>query len=314
MDATSSMGATPAVQPNRLRRIGVLAAPPLFLLLWANGFVGLKLGLRDADPLTFLCVRYVLVLAIQIPVALVLRPRFPDWRGMFDVAVVGVLVQAGYFGFAYLAGEVGMSAGAIALVTSMQPILVALLAPWLASESVSAQRWIGLILGLAGAATVILARAGIEPEPALGLLLSVASLLCMTGGTLCQKRFGRPNHPVAESIVQYAVGLACLLPAAALLEPMRLHPTWQLAGALAYLVLGNSVLAMSLLMAMIRAGEAARVSALFFVIPPITAVFAWLLLHEPVPPAAWAGMALASGGVWLATTPRRVLGAKRPWG
>lgn len=277
-----------------------VAAPALFLLLWSCGFVFLKLGLRDADPLTFLALRYACVVALLALPCLWLRPPLPARPvAWLHLAMIGLLIQAGYFAFTYLGLKYGMSAGAMALITSQQPILVALLAPALAAERVDRMRWLGLALGVAGATLVITAKSAIEVSGAMALLFAVLALCAMTTGTLYEKRFGTPVHPVLANTVQYAVGLVVTAPLAYLLEPM--HVTWSIGlfASLAYLVIGNSLVAISLLLAMIRHDEASRVSALFFLVPPATAVVALVVLGEAMPPLAWAGMAVAALGLYV---------------
>ncbi|MBU9517685.1 DMT family transporter [Burkholderia multivorans] len=276
------------------------AAPALFLLLWSSGFVFLKLGLRDADPLTFLALRYACVVALLAGPFLWLRPALPRTRrAWLNLIVVGLLLQAGYFSFTYLSLKLGMSAGAVALVTSQQPILVGLLAPALAGERVGALRWVGLALGAAGAVLVILARGAVAIASPWALAFALLALACITGGTLWEKRFGTDVHPVSANLVQYAVGLAVSAPLAFVLEPMHVHWSAGLAGSLAYLVICNSLIAISLLLAMVRHGEASRVSALFFLIPPATALIALAVLGETIGALAWPGMALAAAGLYL---------------
>jgi len=276
------------------------AAPALFLLLWSSGFVFLKLGLRHADPLTFLALRYACVIGLLIGPCLWLRPPLPAGiKPWFHLAVVGLLIQAGYFSFTYLSLKYGMSAGAVALVTSQQPILVGLLAPAIAGERVDRMRWIGLAMGVAGAILVITAKSSIDVASPTALAFAVLALLAMTSGTLWEKRFGTTVHPVLSNTVQYAVGLAVTAPLAFALEPMRIEWTPELVGSLAYLVIGNSIVAISLLLAMIRHGEASRASALFFLVPPVTTVIALVVLGESIPPMAWPGMALAAAGLYL---------------
>ncbi|HEF5787770.1 multidrug DMT transporter permease [Burkholderia multivorans] len=276
------------------------AAPALFLLLWSSGFVFLKLGLRDADPLTFLALRYACVVALLAGPFLWLRPALPRTRrAWLNLVVVGLLLQAGYFSFTYLSLKLGMSAGAVALVTSQQPILVGLLAPALAGERVGALRWVGLALGAAGAVLVILARGSVAIASPWALAFALLALACITGGTLWEKRFGTDVHPVSANLVQYAVGLAVSAPLAFALEPMHVHWSAGLAGSLAYLVICNSLIAISLLLAMVRHGEASRVSALFFLIPPATALIALAVLGETIGALAWPGMALAAAGLYL---------------
>jgi len=278
------------------------AAPVVFLLCWSSGFSFAKLGLLHAEPVTFLVWRFALVLVVLAPLALWLRPPLPrsraDWR---HLVVVGFLVQVVYFGMSYLSFATGVSAGAVALVVSLQPILVAVLAPALAGERVGPLRWIGLVLGLCGAVLVIVARSTIEAGSGLGLLYAALALFGMTAAALYEKRFGVNHHPVTANLVQYAVGFAVLLPIAYALETMRVDWTGELIVSLAFLVIANSLVAVSLLLAMIRAGEVAKVSALLFLVPPLAALLAWPLLGETMPPVAWAGMAIAAAGVALAT-------------
>ncbi|KAG1256895.1 hypothetical protein G6F65_016129 [Rhizopus arrhizus] len=292
---------TPSAPPAWLK-----AAPALFLVLWSSGFVVLKIGLAYADPMTFLAVRYACVVLILLPFMLVLRPPLPPGASAWGhLAMVGLLLQAGYFCCTYLSLKLGMSAGGMALIASLQPILIGLLAPLIAHERVDARRWAGLGLGVAVAALVIVAKASIDVLAPLGLLFAVGALLCITGGTLYEKRYGAQTHPVTSNLVQYAVGLAVSAPLAFWLEPMRIEWTGPLLASLAYLVVGNSLVAITLLLTMIRHGEASRVSALFFLVPPCTAVFALMALGEPIPLLAWPGMALAAVGILLVTRSAR---------
>lgn len=284
------------------RPLWLKAAPFLFLLLWSAGFPVAKLGIAHAEPLTLLALRYVSVLVVLVPMALILRPPLPKtWRAAGDVAVVGFLIQVVYFGLCYVAFKSGVSAGAVAIVVCLQPILVALAAPAFVGETLGGRSWIGLGLGLAGAITVILARSSVAAENAFGLTCTFAALFGMTGAALYEKRFGTGHHPVTANLIQYAVGAAFCVPLALATESLTITWDWQFLGVMAYLVLGNSLLAISLLLAMIRAGEVARVSALFYLVPPLAALFAWPMLGEVMPPLGWAGIALAALGVGLAS-------------
>lgn len=278
------------------------AAPVLFLVLWSSGFVFLKLGLQFADPLTFLAVRYAFVVLILLGPLFWIRPALPTRpRQWAHLAVVGVLLQAGYFSFTYLSLYQGMSAAGLALITSQQPILVGLLAPFIAHERVTRVRWIGLALGVIGASLVIISKS--DDTGAMNLwavLNAVFALLAIAASTLWEKRFGTENHPIVANLVQYTIGFVVVLPLAFVFEPMRVQ--WDAVGlwaALAYLVICNSIVAITLLLAMIRRGEATRVSALFFLVPPATAVIAFLLLGETIPLLAWPGILLAALGIHL---------------
>lgn len=280
-------------------------APAIFLLLWSGGFTVAKIGIDDADPLTLLALRYFCVVALLLPFCLRVRPALPATRAAWGhLVLVGFLIQVVYFGASWSAFALGGSAGTVALVTSLQPILVALVMPQLSSERVSRARWIGLALGLLGTTLVIVGNGRLQPVGVTVLLFASVALLAISLATIWEKRFGVSHHPLTANTVQYVVGFLCTLPLAWGLEEMRVEVTGSFLFALAYLVIGNSILAISLLLMMIREGEATRVSALFFLVPPVAAVIAWLVLGERMTPLAWLGMAVAAVGVRLVTRRR----------
>lgn len=282
------------------------AAPVLFLLFWSAGFTFGKLGLEHAEPMTFLAMRYGSVLVVLLPLALLMRPPLPrraaDWG---HLAAVGVLIQGIYFGLTYYSFELGISAGGVALIVSLQPILVALFVPWTAGEKVGLRRWAGLTLGLTGAMLVIAARSTVGATSMIGILAAVAALASITAGTLYEKRFGVTHHPITANTIQYLVAFALILPVAMATETMTVEWVPELWIALGYLVIFNSLIAITLLLAMIRHGEAARVSALFFLVPPGAALIAWGILGETMPLLAWPGIILAAIGVAIAARTSR---------
>ena len=160
------------------------AAPFIFLLLWSGGFAFAKIGLDHTTPLTFLALRYWFALAVLLPVLAIMRPPLPqgfaEWA---HLAFVGFLIQVLYFGLSYFGFWLGVSAGALALIVSLQPILVGLLAPAVTREKVTILQWLGLNLGLAGAAVVIVARAQVEIVSLLGIACAVGALFGITLAT-----------------------------------------------------------------------------------------------------------------------------------
>ncbi|MEO1491680.1 MAG: DMT family transporter [Pseudomonadota bacterium] len=287
------------------RPLWLVLAPVMFLCLWSGGYVVAKIGILYAPPLTLLVVRFALCVAIMGIVFAILRPPLPeraaDWG---HLALVGVLIQTVYFGLSYMAFHADVASGTVALIMSLQPILVAITAPGWTGERIGWQRWIGFAMGLVGTAVVIAVRLEIAAPPLIGFVYAALGLAGMTAAALWEKRFGLTHHPVTSNLIGYAAGLIGILPFALVMETPDIDWTPTFIGALGYLVIGNSLIAVTLLLAMIRAGEVARVSALLFLVPPLAAVFGWLTLGEVMPPAAWAGMAVAGAGVWIATRAR----------
>lgn len=278
------------------------AAPVVFLFLWSGGYVVAKIGLVYSPPLTLLVLRFACVVTLMAVLFLFIRPELPktprDWG---HLAMVGFLMQTVYFGLSYIAFMNGVAAGTVALMMSLQPILVALIAPGWSGEHTSARQWGGLVLALVGTAIVIIARSEVGPAPIFGLVSAVIGLAGITLATLWEKRFGISHHPVTTNLIGYAAGLIGILPFMLLLETPAVNWTWSFAAALAYLVIGNSLIAVGLLLAMIRAGQVSKVSALLFLVPPLAALMAWVGLDEVMPPIAWLGLVMAGAGVFLAT-------------
>ncbi len=294
----------------RSQPLWLAVAPLIFLFLWSGGYATAKVGLQYAGPMALLVIRFGLVVLIMLTALVLFRPPLPkrksDWM---HLAIVGFFMQSVYFGLCYVAFSVGVGAGTLALIMSLQPILVGITAPRWAGEHIAWQRWLGLILGLAGTGIVIAARSSIEPPTLIGFVAAILGLSGITIASLWEKRFGLSHHPVPANLIGYTAGLIGVLPFAFLLESaegswnifVEVEWSWQFIAAVAYLVIGNSVIAVTLLLAMIRAGEVSRVSALFFLVPPLAAVIAWMLLGEIIPLAAWPGIMIAAGGVYIAT-------------
>jgi drug/metabolite transporter (DMT)-like permease len=301
-DLTSTAVTTPAEDDQSESDLLIRLAPAIFLLFWSGGFAAGKFGVHYTGPMSFLALRYGLVLLVLLPLLLVMRPPLPrtpaEW---VHLAVVGFLIQGLYFSLGYIALSTNISTALVALIGSLQPIVVALAAPRLTGERVGRMGWTGLFLGLSGAVVVILARSAVETISTLGLIASFGALAGMSAGTLYEKRYGVSQHPVTANTVQYAAGLGLTLPLALLFEDRVITWTPSFAIALAYLVICNSLIALTLLLMMIRRGEVSRVSALFFLVPPMAAIIGWVLLGEQMPPLAWVGLALAALGVALVT-------------
>ena len=279
--------------------------PGLFVLLWSTGFIGARLGLPYAEPLTFLALRFAAVIAIFALLIAAMRVPLPRRDACRHEAVTGVLLHSGYLGAVFSAIDQGMPAALAALIVGLQPLLTGVAVGPLLGERVSLRQWFGLVLGLAGVAMVLseklAAGAGLAFTgfgwPAIGLAL--VGLCAITAGTLYQKRHGGGADWRWAAVMQYAAALAVTGGLALVLETRRIVWHADFVIALVWLVVVLSIGAVGLLMLLIRRGAAARVASLFYLVPPCTAVVAWLLFDETFGWLAVAGMAVAVAGVAL---------------
>lgn len=275
-------------------------APFVFVTLWSGGFTAIALCLPHVEPLTLQVLRYAAVVALLLPLWLVLRPALPDGATLRHLIRMGLLVQFAYFASMNLAMKAGMGAGTLALLIGLQPVVVAALAPRVTGDPPLDRRgWLGLGLGLVGAALVITSGSGLAAAGWAGLFFALLALVVMTAGALLERRSGRATHLVTANLVMCAVALAATLPLALLLEGMRVEWAPGLFIGLGYMVLVNSLISLSILFFMLRHGEAARASSVFFLVPPLAALIAWGVLGEAMAGQALLGTAVAVVGVAL---------------
>lgn len=275
-------------------------APLLFVLLWSTGFIGAKLGLPHAEPLTFLLIRYLLVLSLMAMVALMMRAPWPrDARQWFHIGVSGLLVHGVYLGGVFVAISKGLPAGITSLVVGIQPLLTAVGAGWLLNEAVLARQWAGLLLGFVGVALVVSGKVG-SGFGLDALWPALAALAGITAGTLYQKRFCPSFDWRTGAIAQFLPTAVATAVVVSLTESFRVEWVPEFIFALTWLVLVLSLGAISLLNMLIRRGSAVNLASLFYLVPPCTALIAWLLFDEQLAGMALVGMALAVWGVYLA--------------
>ena len=294
------MGAAgPPTMPRSFADAAVFAAPGVFVVLWSSGFVGAKLGLAYAEPLTFLSLRMAGVLvALGVIIALT-RPKWPNAAGVMHSALTGLMVHGLYLGGVFVAIEHGLSAGLAALIVSLQPVLTSTLANRWLGERVVARQWLGLVLGLVGVYLVLYERTAAGNATPLAWIAVTVALIGITVGTLYQKRFGGGMDWRPALGIQYATAGALFALGAFGFETRVVHWTPQFVLAMLYLVVVLSLGAVWLYYFMIRRAAATRVVSLFYLTPAVTALIAWAMFGERLAPLGLAGMAVCVAGVFL---------------
>ena len=285
--------------PRNLEDFIAFAAPGIFVLLWSSGFVFAKLGLADAEPLTFLALRMAGVVTLLAVIIALTRPKWPNGAGLVHSAVTGLMVHGLYLGGVFVAVGNGVSAGLAALIVSLQPLLTSTIANRWLGERVVARQWLGLALGLFGVYLVLREKTAIAGATPLAFTALVAALLGITVGMLYQKRFGGGMDWRPALAVQYAAAGLLFAAGAFAFETRVVQWTPQFCIAIGYLALVLSFGAIWLLYFLIRRAAATRVTSLFYLVPPATALMAWALFGERLPPLALFGMAVCVAGVAL---------------
>jgi drug/metabolite transporter (DMT)-like permease len=280
----------------------VALMPMLFVFLWSTGFIIAKFGLPFAPPLTFLLLRFSGVLIVLIPLALLMRARWPVGQ-VGAIALAGILMQAGYLGGVWCAIKIGMPAGLSALIVGMQPILTAFAAP-LIGESVKRRQWAGLMLGLTGVALVVGSNIKMSGLSWNSIALCLMALASITIGTLYQKRHCAHFDLRTGTIIQFAASILVMLPFAVYFEHFNFSfssVVWNASfiGSLLWAVFILSIASIFLLFALLRKSAATNVTSLLYLTPPTTAVMAWLVFGEALSLIGVLGMLMAVTGVFF---------------
>jgi len=281
-------------------RLAIAAAPVVFVLLWSTGFIGARYGLPYIEPMTFLGLRMLFVVAVMLVIALVSGARWPDAREAGHSLAVGAMVHFIYLGGVFVAISQGVPAGISALLPGLQPILTSTIANRFMGETVTRGQWLGLALGLLGVMLVLHDRSIVLAGTPFGWAASVVSLLGITFGTLYQKRFGGSIDWRTGNFVQYAGACALFWLAAFAFETRVIHWSGELVFALVWLVLVLSVAAVALMYWLIRRSAATGFASLFYLVPAVTALMAYLLFGEKLDAVSVAGILICAVGVVLA--------------
>ncbi|MCW8886262.1 MAG: DMT family transporter [Motiliproteus sp.] len=278
--------------------------PLLFVWLWSTGFIGAKYGLPYAEPFTLLLYRMLATLLLLAGLALWLKPLWPRQpSAILHTAVTGLLIHGLYLGGVFYAINGEMPAGLVSLIVGLQPLITAVAAVAFLREGVSIRQWLGLMLGLAGVALVLLEKLGgiaeVPAFPLWTLIWCVISLLAISIGTVYQKRFGQGVDLIPGTFIQYCSASLFFAIGAFAFETREV--SWQIEFLLAmgWLILGLSIGAILLLMRLIKLGAASQVASLFYLVPPVTALEAYLLFDERLGAVAMAGGLLTVLGVAL---------------
>ena len=274
-------------------------APYLFVFLWSTGFVGAKYGLPFADPFIFLALRVFIAAALLLLIARLMKAPIAIGReAVVKSSFIGLFLHACYLGGVFFAISKGVSAGVAAVITSLQPVFVSILAVKVLGEKLRLMQLAGLLLGLTGV-VLVLGPTFDSSTPMIGIAAVFVSLFGSTTATLMQKKFGAGIPLLAGTAYQYLASGMVLAIAAIATSGTHIDFTPKFFVSITWLIVALSVGAVLLLLWLLNTGSAASVSSLFYLVPPATALEAYLLFGEKVNTQGFLGIGISALGVWL---------------
>ena len=281
-------------------------APLIFVLLWSTGFVGAKYILPYAEPFVFLTIRYALATLFLIGIAALLREPMRLTKAQVIQSIkVGLFLQVVYIGGVFYAIHLGVSAGVTSVVVSTQPILVSILAVRFLNEPLGGRKVLGLLLGFSGVLLLLLPKI-FSGDFSLhfarfGIISAFVALIGTTTGYLLQKKGGTDVPFLPGTAVQFAVATTMFSILSFVYEDWTVEVNNQLLLALAWIVIALSIGSIFLLFYLLKHDSASSVSSLYYLVPPLTAIQAYLLFGEVITIVGLIGMGLAALGTLLVT-------------
>ncbi len=292
----------------------VKVVPFVFVVLWASGFISARLGMEYAEPITLLVIRMVGNILLFGVLILFLKRSLPKGRDLWHCACVGLMIHGLYLGGCYLSIDWGMPSALTSLLMGLQPLLTAVWLTSSGSRHLSWQQWLGLMIGFLGVALVLMGDMAWQDTQMQwqAVLVCVVGLLGITIGTLYQKRYCQHVDLVGATAVQYFAAGCLYLPYALMMESMTVDWGWGLFGVLFWLVVVLSCIAVILLLYMVQQGASEKVATVFYLVPPMTALQAWVIFGSTFDVVAAIGMGLTVVAVYLVVKkPKQGLALKR---
>lgn len=283
------------------------AAPAIFVVLWSSGFIATKYALAGAEPLTFLFIRMVAVVVLMAIIIVIARPKWPNRMDAWHSVVAGLLVHGFYLAGTAIAIYHSVPAGLSALIPGLQPILTSTLANRFLGERVTPMQWLGLLLGLSGVLLVLHTRQ-MSGQLGWGWLGTCVALVSITLGTLYQKRYCSRIDWRTGNLIQFVAAGVLYAVGAVLFETRQVVWSWEFVLGVGWLVIALSMGSIGLLYWLIRHNGATQVASLFYLVPVVTALMAFVLFDEHVGWLGILGMTICAAGVFIVNKPGKGAG------
>ena len=275
--------------------------PLLFVFFWSSAFISGQIIVQSASPFASLSFRFIIVALGFLIFAYIFKDKILVKRKLiFQSAVTGIFFHGFYLGGVFFSFSVGLSATISALIVGLQPVLTNILSGPILNEKVSLIQWIGIFLGFIGTVLVIGFDIG-NNIPIIGAIASIIALIGVTTATIWQKKFTNELSLTVNNFYQAIAASFFLFFLSIFLESSYINFTTSFILSMSWQIIMVSFGAFTILMYLIKVGSASKTSNLFFLVPPTTAIMAWLVLSEELYQSDILGLIIATIGVYVAT-------------
>jgi drug/metabolite transporter (DMT)-like permease len=258
----------------------------------------------NADPLTLSILRWGIGFCCVLPVALILRVRWPRREDWLSVAMLGLCFYGVFFIFYNIAvGYTTAARASLALLTL--PLLTMTVGAILGVEPLTVRKVVGVAIAMLGAAAALATGLSAAPEGAWrGELIMTGAVLCMAFYNVLSRPLIVRSSALGFLAVGMGSGAAALVIAGLLTGRLAVLESFGEAQWIAglYLGVGGGALAFILWVLALQRASPTRVANTMTVNPIAAALLAQQLLGEPITLNLVVGLLAVFAGIWIATT------------
>ncbi|NQY23951.1 MAG: DMT family transporter [Campylobacteraceae bacterium] len=259
-----------------------LSMPFVFIVLYGSGFVFTKMGLAFASPMAFLILRFFIAFLILFILSLLLKSSWPKTQKEFlHIAFAGTLTVGTFSIGVYLALSYGLSVSLCALIISLQPLLVTLIAQKYLNERINKYIWRGLFIAFFGVFCIVLFKLNTQNLNILSLFCAFVALIGLSFGNIYQKKYCSNMNLFTGGAIGTLSSSLLVIPFLFLEESYIIYNK-DFFIALFYMSIGVSIGALSLLYLMIKKNNISKVASLFYLVPVSAVVISYFLLDESI--------------------------------
>ncbi len=267
----------------------------------------------NTDPLTLAILRWGIGFLCVLPIALVLRVRWPQRVDWFGVAGLGVC----FFGLFFILYNIAIgytTAARASLALSTLPLQTMVVGALLGVEPLTARKSAGVGIAILGVFAALASGLSAAPFGAWrGELLMTAAVLCMAFYNVWSRPFIQRSSALAFLAVGMGAGAAVLIVLGAMTNRVAVLSAFGASQWIAgvYLGVGGGALAFILWVLALQRATPTRVASTMTANPIAAALLANLLVGEPIALSLIVGLIAVFAGIWIATTEAAVVAGAR---
>jgi drug/metabolite transporter (DMT)-like permease len=253
-------------------------------IFWGSTYLAIRIGVGELPPTIFAGMRFIIAGSLMLTYAKLRGLAMPkNSSELVKISVVGIFLLVGGNGGVVWA-ETRVSSGIASLMVATVPLFMAIIESIMPSKTkLNKKGWLGLLIGFAGVAFLVLSDFNNTNVDILGMILLTVGALSWALGSVYSKSFTTSASTVSNIAIQMLAGGICLaLIGGSLGEFQKVQFTPKGLGALLYLIVFGSIIGYSCYIYILQKWPAAKAGTYAYVNPPVAVILGAIVLDEVI--------------------------------